>query len=132
VRRIAAFLARAGVRVPVILHSGKKRAEQTAELLAASVGARGRVEAVPGINPLDPPSGFAPTIEKRTADTMVIGHLPFMAKLASYLIVEDEAASTLAFRPGTVVCLEREEDGSWSIAWMIRPDLLIDHIQDSG
>jgi Histidine phosphatase superfamily (branch 1) len=37
VRRIAAFLARAGVGVGRIWHSGKRRAEQTAELLAAAL-----------------------------------------------------------------------------------------------
>ena len=90
-QRIAAFLAKAGIRVSVILHSGKKRAEQTAELLAASVGVGEHLEKVSGIDPLDPTSEFAGIVNEWTADTMVVGHLPFMAGLVSGLIVQDEA-----------------------------------------
>jgi hypothetical protein len=28
----------------------------------------------------------------------------------------------VAFRPGSLVCLERN-DGHWEIAWMLRPEL---------
>ena len=35
--RMAAWAARAGVRVEQIRHSGKKRAEETAEILAAAL-----------------------------------------------------------------------------------------------
>jgi phosphohistidine phosphatase len=55
---------------------------------------------------------------------MVVSHLPFMGKLASRLVAGDEAASVVMFTPGTVICLERGEQGSWSIAWMIRPELV--------
>ena len=37
VRRMASFLGAAGVRVSRIMHSGKVRAKETAELLAAAV-----------------------------------------------------------------------------------------------
>ncbi|UCG17179.1 MAG: phosphohistidine phosphatase SixA [Phycisphaerales bacterium] len=124
VRNTAAFLARAGVRASVILHSGKTRAAQTAERLAASVGAGDPPETVAGIAPLDPTSGFAATVNEWAADTIVVGHLPFLGKLVSRLIAGNEAKPTVTFRPGGVVCLERDEGGSWSIAWMMRPELL--------
>lgn len=126
VRRIAAFLAEAGVRVSAILHSGKKRAEQTAGLLAAAIGVGKRLDKISGIDPLDPTPEFARTANEWTTDTMVVGHLPFVGKLVSGLVVEDEARSTVAFRPGTVVCLERDESGGWAIAWMLRPELVAD------
>ncbi|MHC4696650.1 MAG: phosphohistidine phosphatase SixA [Planctomycetota bacterium] len=124
VERMAAFLGGAGIRLGTVWHSGKLRAEQTAELLAASLGVGVRLEKVSGINPLDPTNEFARTIAKRTEDMMVVGHLPFMAKLVSHLIVLDEAASTVAFRPGTIVCLELTEEGQWHVVWMLRPELL--------
>ena len=123
VRNLAACLARAGVRASVILHSGKQRAAQTAELLAASVGAGEPPQTVAGIAPLDPTAQFAARADQWTADTVVVGHLPFMGKLVSRLITGNEAMPIVAFRPGTAVCLEREEGGCWSIAWMIGPDL---------
>jgi len=106
------------------MHSGKKRAEQTAELLAAPVGAGQELEQTSGIDPLDPTDAFARTVSAWTEDTMVVGHLPFMNKLVSRLIVGDEALPTVAFRPGTVACLQRGDEGRWAIAWMIRPELL--------
>jgi phosphohistidine phosphatase SixA len=53
---------------------------------------------------------------------MVVGHLPFMAGLASRLLRGDEEASTVDFRAGTAACLERESSGAWSLAWLIHPD----------
>jgi phosphohistidine phosphatase len=125
VARIASFLGTAGIRVATVLHSGKRRAEQTAELLAAAVGAGARLGKVSGIDPLDPTEEFARMVNDRTEDMMVVGHLPFMAKLVSRLIVGDEAASTVAFQPGAIVCLERTEEGDWSVAWMLRPGLVV-------
>ncbi len=124
VERIASLLGKTGMRVSRVLHSRKKRALQTAELLAAPVGAGEHVEEIAGIDPLDPTEGFAKTVTEWTEDTMVVGHLPFMGKLVSRLLVGEEGTSTVAFRPGSVVCLDRGEDGSWSIAWMITPELL--------
>ncbi len=134
VERIAAFLGKAGIRVATIWHSGKERAQETAELLATSVGtfAGSRpvpqgVERVSGIDPLDPPEEFARLVSDSAGDLMVVGHLPFMAKLVSRLIVGDEAASTVAFQPGTVVCLEHADEDDWAIAWMLRPGLVVGH-----
>lgn len=124
VGRVAAFLANAGVRIPAVLHSGKKRAEQTAEILVASIGTSGKPERISGVDPLDAVSDFVPTINGWTGDTMIVGHLPFMAKLVSLLVTGNEEASVAAYRPGTVVELERNEGGSWSVAWMIHPELV--------
>lgn len=126
VERMASFLGGAGIRVPRIMHSGKKRAEQTAALLAGAVGSGQPLEATSGIDPLDPTDGFTRTVSRWTEDTMVVGHLPFMGRLVSRLVVGDEAAATVGFQPGTIVCLERGEEGSWLLAWMVRPELLAD------
>ncbi len=57
-------------------------------------------------------------------DMVVVGHLPNVGKLVARLVSGREDAGVVAFRPGAVVCLERGEDGSWTIAWMLHPDLL--------
>lgn len=124
VERMASFLARAGVRIPCVLHSGKLRAQQTAELLAASLGAAGGAERSSGISPLDPTDAFAQTVHAWTEDTMVIGHLPFMGKLVSRLVRARKEIPVVAYQPGSVACLERTDEGDWSIIWMIRPELI--------
>ena len=124
VRRLAAVLRRSGVGVARILHSGKRRAEQTAEVLAAALGPELQAEARAGLNPNDSTAGVAQEAAGWEQDTMLVGHLPFMARLASRLIAGREDAGVVAFRPGSVVCLERTDQRAWTIAWMLRPELL--------
>ena len=124
VEKVANFLGQVGLGVSAVLHSGKKRAEQTAERLRHAVGEGARFEAISGIDPLDPTEDFARRVGEWTEDTMVVGHQPFMGRLISRLIAGDNTSMAVAFQPGTVVCLERNEEAGWSIAWMIRPELL--------
>jgi phosphohistidine phosphatase len=124
VRRLAAFLRRSGVGVARILHSGKRRAQQTAELLAAALEPNVEPEARAGLSPNDSTASVAQEAAGWEQDTMLIGHLPFMARLANRLIVGREDAGLVAFRPGSVLCLERTEQRAWTIAWMLRPELL--------
>jgi phosphohistidine phosphatase len=55
---------------------------------------------------------------------LVVGHLPFMTKLVSHLLIEDEDKLITAWQPGSVVCLQRENGTHWQLNWMIRPELL--------
>lgn len=123
VERLAALLAERGVSVSRVWHSGKARARQTAELLAASVAAGTGAEHRDGLAPNDPTAAFAETLANEREDAMVVGHLPFMARLVSRLVTQSEDMTTVAFRPGSMVCLERDENGAWAIAWMLRPEL---------
>jgi phosphohistidine phosphatase len=124
VRRIAAVLRGSGVGVTRILHSGKRRAEQTAEVLAAALGPKVQPEARARLDPNDPTASVAQEVAGWEQDTMLVGHLPFMARLASRLITGHEDPAVVTFRPGGVLCLERTEQGAWTIAWMLRPELL--------
>lgn len=124
VGRLADFLARAGVSFSLVIHSGKKRAEQTAHLLAASISPSAKVELNHDITPLDDIDAFMRRIPVLKGDTLVVGHLPYMAKLVSYLVCGREEPHVVSFRPGTLVCLEQRENGGWAIALMIRPQLL--------
>lgn len=122
VRSVGAQLAKAGARASILLHSGRQRARETAELLGPSIGARERTQRDSGIDANDATEPFAREVEQWAADAMVVGHLPFMGKLVSRLVAGDEEASTVGFHAGTAVCLEREGAGPWSIAWVIHPE----------
>lgn len=125
VARVAGFLAEAGVTVDRVLHSGKTRARQTADAYAAALSPGAVVaEADGGIAPKDPTDWLADAAGGWTADVLVVGHLPFMARLVSRLAAGDEDAGVAAFTPGTVVCLERNDAaGTWAIASMVGPTL---------
>ncbi len=124
VQAVANFLSGAGIRVERVWHSGKSRAEQTAQLLAKAVLPRGRIEQVGGIGPDDEVAGFVSDADVWEQDTLVVGHLPFLSRLVAWLVAGDPERELVGFLPGSVVCLERCDVDRWILLWMLRPDLL--------
>lgn len=123
VERMGAFLKRSGVQVRRVIHSGKLRARQTAEQLAVFVAPEVEPEVSGLMNPNDNPRAFDWQSESWDIDTLIVGHLPFMARLVAHLLIEDESRPVVAYQPGSVVCLEHD-DGQWQLSWMLRPELL--------
>ena len=124
VERVAAFLRNAGVEVARVIHSGKLRAEQTATILANAIAPDIEIEKMDGLAPNDEPALIAEELAGSDEDIMMVGHLPFMSRMASLLVTGTSEATTVSYRPGSVVCLESGDDGTWTICWMMRPDLL--------
>ena len=124
VTHMADLLARGHVQVNRIFHSGKKRAEQTALLLQNCLAPGGEFAQVDGMAPLDPVNTLVTEIDAWQENTMLVGHLPFMAKIVSHLVTGNENSTLVNFQPGSVVCLERNESGDWIIVWMVRPELV--------
>ena len=123
IERLAAFLKAAGIQVERVIHSGKLRAQQTATRLAEAMAPGIELEESGLINPNDNPKAFDWQSESWDQDTLVVGHLPFMGRLVSHLVAGDADMPLVAFRPGSVVCLERASDGNWLLHWMLRPGL---------
>ncbi|MCI0423678.1 MAG: phosphohistidine phosphatase SixA [Acidobacteria bacterium] len=124
IKCLAAFLKRAGIQVNKVIHSGKARTRQTAEILAEAMATPGVIEVSTTINPNDRVGAFAEQIPSWDRDTLVAGHLPFMAKLVSRLVTGLEDKTIVSYQPGSLLCLEPNEASGWKIAWMIRPELL--------
>ena len=53
---------------------------------------------------------------------MLIGHLPFLQRLASLLLTGSDSLELISFTYSAVVCLEYTE--KWEIAWFLTPDLI--------
>lgn len=124
-RRLAGFLGQAGVQVQQVIHSGKTRAEQTAAMLAEALLANGQPLAHAGLSPNDPVETVAAEIEQWSGDTMIVGHPPFVSRLASYLLGADADQPIAAFRPGSMVCQEQDAEGRWVLVWMIGAELFV-------
>ena len=122
--RIGEFLKQAGVRFDRVVHSGKLRAVQTAERLANAIAPGLELETSGLINPNDNPKAFDWQSESWNKEILVVGHLPFMAKLVSHLLIENENKFITAYQPGSIVCLEHNSNSNWQLVWMIRPELL--------
>lgn len=108
------------VLVGEILHSGKTRAQQTAKIFANRLETS-RISAEEGLNPLDDVTRKAATINPGT-NTMLIGHLPFMERLTSYLTTGATDFTIFKFQNGGIVCLDKiEASGLWAIKWALMP-----------
>lgn len=104
-----------------IVHSGKLRAEQTAEMFAEAWGGLS-VERGIDLAPNDDPSVWSAHLAGMNDDVMLVGHLPHIQRLAGLLVSGDPAREAVHFRNGGVLCLERRESG-WSVLWQINPTL---------
>jgi phosphohistidine phosphatase len=110
------------IKVEQIVHSDKLRAKQTAEVLAEHLNPPKAVIADTNLEPLADPKAWKKRLVETQGDIMLVGHLPHLSKLASYLLAGDENKEVIAFRMGGIVCLERDQQRRWTIHWMITPD----------
>jgi len=123
VRSVGDFLYRhARLLIPEILHSGKLRAAETAELLARCLNAV--YDAGPDLQPGDDPARWSAHLTARSRDVMLVGHLPHLSRLAGLLLTGDPGQAPVAFKNAGVVCLESDPEGCWRLQWMITPGLL--------
>jgi phosphohistidine phosphatase len=125
VERVAAFAQRAGVEIFQIRHSGKRRAEETATILAEYLTPAGGVAASPGLAPQDDASRVAELLNRETKPLMFVGHRPFMDRLVGLLITGELDHAIVSFQKGGIACLERDlKTWKWAISWVVTPDLI--------
>lgn len=125
IQNLANFIAPLKISVSRILHSKKLRAQQTANILAASIHTSQSAEIRPE---LDPDFSIMTIIEEINAwqtDLMLVGHMPFMGKLVGKLIADDEYKNIVSFSAGSLLCLEKTEYQQWVINWMLVPELFV-------
>ena len=123
-QNLAAFLRPLDLSVAAVWHSGKTRAAQTAEILAAALAGPPQVVQREGLAPNDPVDPTRAELSGGRHDLMIVGHLPFLGKLASALAAGSETADVVAFQQGGMVWLGRGDDGGWTVQWMVVPQLL--------
>jgi phosphohistidine phosphatase len=112
------------IRPSKVYHSGKMRARQTAEIIAGALKIRELyVQSVQGLNPNDDIHLWVERISKERDDLMLVGHLPFLEKLTSFLLCGDERARLVLFRYGAIVCLDQKEDKGWAVRWILTPEV---------
>jgi len=112
-----------GVYPASISHSGKKRAQQTAEIFASALRPEGGVHEKRGLKPLDDVKTFAEGL-KGQDNIMIVGHLPFMERLTSFLITGDVERPVFRFQNGGIVCLDEDQEAKgWVIKWALMPEI---------
>jgi len=122
VHNVARHLFDKGVQVKQILHSGKKRAEQTAEILAQSLNPS-VVKAIPGLHPEDDPDELLHSIEMESESTLIVSHLPLLDRIAERIPGLKEYSEPVHFPQGGTLCFIRSNYGL-KAQWMITPEML--------
>ena len=108
------------VQVAEICHSGIRRAGETAEILASYLKPSRGVRQIAGLLPEDDPALGKAEVEAVEQPILLVGHLPFMSRLAALLVKGDAALSVAEFSPATMLCCVKV-GAKWQIDWQIAP-----------
>jgi len=121
--RIAGVAKDYQINICHILHSVKTRARKTADIFASALNPSGGVKEVEGLKPMDDVAAFAADLGPDT-NTMLVGHLPFMERMTSYLVTGSIDQPVFKFQNSGIVCLDQDPDTkSWIIIWTLMPHI---------
>jgi len=124
-QKVVSFIKGVNLRVDYLWHSDKLRAAQTAESLAKAINVEKAVSERSNLGPNDDVTVIRDELVSGRLDIMIVGHLPFLSKLASLLLTGCESANTVAFKNAGIVCLTCSEKNQWQIDWLITPHILV-------
>jgi len=121
--RIAGVAKNYQIKVGQIRHSVKTRARRTADIFASALNPAGGVKELEGLKPMDDVTAFAASINL-DANTMLVGHLPYMERMTSYLVTGSIDKPVFKFQNSGIVCLDQDsETKSWIIIWSLMPNI---------
>jgi phosphohistidine phosphatase len=98
-------------------------------VLARHLGVEDRLESRDGLTPLDPAGPVARWLLEEAESSQdrriaLVGHLPFLDRLASRLVAGDEELQAVAFQMGGLLKLvPKQRREGFSVAWVLTPDL---------
>lgn len=121
--RIARVAADYHLTVSLIMHSGKLRAQQTADIMAEALKPEEGVQIRSGMAPLDDVALFAESLDMAT-DRMMVGHLPFMERLIAFLVTGHTEPFIFKMQNSGIVCIDvdsRTENPV--IKWTLMPQI---------
>lgn len=117
---VATALAARGVSVERVVHSGKVRAQQTAEILAERLAPKTIPQHLPGLNPNDDPESVVTYVNAETEDTLIAGHMPSVGLIVRTL-VPSASMEYMNFATGMAVTLIRDAREMWRISGKVTP-----------
>lgn len=119
VGRVASEVARKEMSLTAIIHSGKERAKGTAKIFRDAISESIPLESHENLSPNDDVRSICDELNERD-NIMIVGHLPYLSRLISYLICGDEEREVVHVRNGGCIALEKTEKG-WRVEWIIVP-----------
>ncbi len=123
IKNVAAAMKKTGADPKLVYHSGKRRAEETAQISCGILAPSLTIRQLDGMKPNDPPEALLPMLESMQQDTLLVSHLPFLPTLTGLLVTNLGQHAYLEFGTGTVVCLQSDDNQQWMISWILSPEL---------
>ncbi|MBN1799438.1 MAG: phosphohistidine phosphatase SixA [Spirochaetales bacterium] len=123
IQKTARFFGSINPEIAEIRYSTKLRSKQTAELLAGALNKTGLLKVYEGMTPKDPVEPLVHELHTAAHSLVIVGHLPFLSKLASELLCQDHTIQPVAFYNAGIVCLLKNND-HWQVDWSVPPWLL--------
>lgn len=108
------------VRVAAICHSGILRAQETAEIIAQYLSPPEGIRELAGLHPEDDPAFSKAELDAANEPVILVGHLPYMSRLAALLVNGDPDRPVIEFSPATMVCCSKVGT-QWRIDWHVAP-----------
>jgi phosphohistidine phosphatase len=125
ITRVASYISQFDIKVYKIFHSTKLRARQTAEVLSGNLNPAKGMSEVDGLSPMDAPDIWVGRLRDVSDDVILVGHLPHLARLVSVLLCGDADRNPVSFRMAGIVCLKKDDNGTWSLQWMLTPEIVM-------
>jgi phosphohistidine phosphatase len=101
-----------------IYHSGLVRAAQTCKIIQETLAPDLAIQKTDHLEPNSDPSIWGGRIMEKDNSIMLVGHLPFMSKLANHLL---GSGKYVEFQTANMASLIKNEKGDWVLEWMLKP-----------
>ncbi|MFH2139146.1 MAG: phosphohistidine phosphatase SixA [Candidatus Omnitrophota bacterium] len=121
--KVAYFLKSINANINIIYSSTKNRALQTAQIFSEELWPKEGSFERKDLGPNDPVENICLELNAQDKDVMIVGHLPFVSRLASRLLTGQEMDTWLSFKPSGVVCLEKTPFGDWQLIFIVMPEI---------
>jgi len=123
VAKIGQFLKKTDIPIDYIYHSDKRRAKETAQILSQHLSMVHNVDHLSCLDPEENIEKLTNTIAYLKDNTLLVGHLPNLELLCSFLLTQTYQKPIILLHTAAVACL-KFEDPNWILKWLINPSLL--------
>lgn len=123
--RMVRRLARVGLEIDAIATSPLVRCRETAEILAAELGGRPRIELLDALAPSSDWQAVVEwTVDQDAARVAWVGHAPCVGRLVSLSIGDGSAAIRMQKGAVAAVSLDDGPGQPGELDWLVTPELL--------
>lgn len=123
IHQLGRLLSRAEVPISRIYHSSVLRSQESASIMAEYLPSVAPPEYLSCLDPETDVKMLSYVLTKLEDHSLLLGHLPNMALLASQLLTGNYYQSAIEFAPASIACLS-QENALWLLNWLIDPILL--------